>query len=420
MYVFDTCRDFIRTVPLMIKNKTRPEDLDTTLEDHCLSGDTKVITKKGLIPIRELVGKEGYVKSVNGWQSFRSCRLTRKNEKVVKISFQDGNKVVCTPDHQFLTVDGRMVNAYALTNETSYVIMSFIGGILWRLTLLAAQFRSLTARGIFCAVNIFRKVVTVFIELYGNFISGKFQQIVISTTGMAIGQTTRFPTWNKGKANIIYRNIVNSTLKLFLNLRERKQSNGTVAKKVLFGTLNTQKEINRHGQRKDVLFVKKHFKQRFYKYSVLESAKTNRETEMEKIKYKKNVLFAAINIIQTNIFKVKLALGNAGELLAAIKDVVFPNRKGNKIISIEDCGTQDVYCLTVPYTHLFAIEGGIIVSNCADETRLFLMSRPIAPTMIIPERRLTRDEEIWKNLDKIRKGVKQRSNYDLDYLGSEG
>jgi hypothetical protein len=58
--------------------------------------------------------------------------------------------------------------------------------------------------------------------------------------------------------------------------------------------------------------------------------------------------------------------------------------------------------------------------HIADETRLFLMSRPIAPTMIIPERRLTRDEEIWKNLDKIRKGVKQRSNYDMDYLGSEG
>ena len=34
MYVFKTCRAFIRTVPLMQYSKTQPEDLDTTLEDH--------------------------------------------------------------------------------------------------------------------------------------------------------------------------------------------------------------------------------------------------------------------------------------------------------------------------------------------------------------------------------------------------
>lgn len=35
MYVFDTCRAFIRTMPLMMYSETRPEDLDTDLEDHC-------------------------------------------------------------------------------------------------------------------------------------------------------------------------------------------------------------------------------------------------------------------------------------------------------------------------------------------------------------------------------------------------
>ena len=34
MYVFDTCRAFLRTVPLMRHDRTRPEDLDTALEDH--------------------------------------------------------------------------------------------------------------------------------------------------------------------------------------------------------------------------------------------------------------------------------------------------------------------------------------------------------------------------------------------------
>jgi hypothetical protein len=34
MYVFDNCRAFIRTVPLMQFDSSRPEDLDTEAEDH--------------------------------------------------------------------------------------------------------------------------------------------------------------------------------------------------------------------------------------------------------------------------------------------------------------------------------------------------------------------------------------------------
>ncbi len=34
LYVFDTCRDFIRTVPVLQHDRDRPEDLDTKAEDH--------------------------------------------------------------------------------------------------------------------------------------------------------------------------------------------------------------------------------------------------------------------------------------------------------------------------------------------------------------------------------------------------
>ena len=34
LYVFDTCRDFIRTVPVLQHDAMRPEDLDTAAEDH--------------------------------------------------------------------------------------------------------------------------------------------------------------------------------------------------------------------------------------------------------------------------------------------------------------------------------------------------------------------------------------------------
>ena len=34
LYVFDRCRDFIRTLPALRHDPNRPEDLDTTGEDH--------------------------------------------------------------------------------------------------------------------------------------------------------------------------------------------------------------------------------------------------------------------------------------------------------------------------------------------------------------------------------------------------
>ena len=34
MYVFNNCKAFIRTIPLMMYDETKVEDLDTDLEDH--------------------------------------------------------------------------------------------------------------------------------------------------------------------------------------------------------------------------------------------------------------------------------------------------------------------------------------------------------------------------------------------------
>jgi len=34
LLVFDTCRDFIRTVPMLPRDETKPDDIDTKAEDH--------------------------------------------------------------------------------------------------------------------------------------------------------------------------------------------------------------------------------------------------------------------------------------------------------------------------------------------------------------------------------------------------
>ena len=42
LYVFDTCRDFIRTVPVLQHDPMRPEDLDTRAEDH-IADETRYV-----------------------------------------------------------------------------------------------------------------------------------------------------------------------------------------------------------------------------------------------------------------------------------------------------------------------------------------------------------------------------------------
>lgn len=45
-------------------------------------------------------------------------------------------------------------------------------------------------------------------------------------------------------------------------------------------------------------------------------------------------------------------------------------------VKIEAAPREDAYCITVPDTECFAIESGIIVSNCVDSIRYAAMSRP--------------------------------------------
>ncbi len=61
MYIFKNCKAFIRTIPLMMFSETKPEDLDTELEDHvadetryfCMSRPIKPVIKKINKPVAD-------------------------------------------------------------------------------------------------------------------------------------------------------------------------------------------------------------------------------------------------------------------------------------------------------------------------------------------------------------------------------
>ena len=52
MYVFNTCKDFIRTIPNLVYSEVSVEDVDTTQEDH-IYDETRYAIMENIIPPRE-------------------------------------------------------------------------------------------------------------------------------------------------------------------------------------------------------------------------------------------------------------------------------------------------------------------------------------------------------------------------------
>lgn len=75
--------------------------------DSCVVAETPVITRDGVRPIVDLVGRQGWVLTRGGaWAWSLGARRTRLAVPVVRVVFEDGHAVVCTPDHPFLTATG--------------------------------------------------------------------------------------------------------------------------------------------------------------------------------------------------------------------------------------------------------------------------------------------------------------------------
>ncbi|MEM4263486.1 MAG: DNA topoisomerase (ATP-hydrolyzing) subunit B [Candidatus Woesearchaeota archaeon] len=96
----------------------------------CFSGDTKIALTDGRnITFKELVaeyeqGKENFCYTIMhdghiGIQRIINPRITKKNAQVIKITLDDGEEIVCTPDHLFMQRDGSFKEAKDLKASDS-------------------------------------------------------------------------------------------------------------------------------------------------------------------------------------------------------------------------------------------------------------------------------------------------------------
>ena len=94
------------------------DDIPVKVNDHCLTGDTLVMTEDGEKPIFELVGTSGYVWSYNTethkaeLKPYHDCRITQKQAQIYKITLEDGRVIKCTGEHPILTQRGYVCAKY--------------------------------------------------------------------------------------------------------------------------------------------------------------------------------------------------------------------------------------------------------------------------------------------------------------------
>jgi len=96
--------------------KAADKGIDKPLKEKehiCVSGDTKVLTEKGYIKIKELE-KNGILYNIHKSSrdlcvysdKYFNVSLTRKKAKVFKLELQDGKVLIATGDHKIMTSKG--------------------------------------------------------------------------------------------------------------------------------------------------------------------------------------------------------------------------------------------------------------------------------------------------------------------------
>ena len=158
---FATCHDSIRTVPALQHDSVNPEDIDTDMEDHCFAAGTLVETAVGPVAIEKLPMTGDVVTVGNRIVGYRSARMTRRGAQLVRVTFEDGRSIRCTPDHRFLTDDG-----WCQASDLKGV------NVICSLASLVRKFRNSTASGTICVGNISNAKALDCTVSFGNITTG--------------------------------------------------------------------------------------------------------------------------------------------------------------------------------------------------------------------------------------------------------
>lgn len=360
--VFSTCQHFFDEYRIYRRNE---KGQIVKENDHCLHPSTMVHTRKGVKPISELVGTEGEVLTIGGkWASYRSCRMTAENEKIVRVKFDDGGEVLCTPDHKFLTpegwiyaqdmVGGRCYNAVSQSNQS---------GELCQLKLSQKLYKNFTERVTTSVESIFSVMAFACTELFGRIRQGYvYHPAITYTIRMAtrptIGQTTLSLSVQQGTCLTTTKVCQSSSRKQHL----KQQRSGTAVSKGRTGIISTTSTTPKNFTRRPSLIASSVAKVLRRKLMGKTSSAPTAASQQQGGRAALITWFASAQCAIQNLW------------LTSIQKRKRANVSVQPFcVSVEEAGRSDVYCLTVPETQSFAVQNGYVVHNCMDAMRYVVM-----------------------------------------------
>ena len=368
LFVTEDCVDWWRTVPALQHDELKREDIDTKMEDHagddCFVAGTLVETAEGPRRIEELAGLESIVLRApgGGHLNAQHCRMTRRNVEVVRITFEDGTQVICTPSHRFETIEA-WVKAIDTTDVIRY------NGI-W------SKSSQKPSSGI--AASPFTGAVgTSSGRAFGSIaLSGK-QSEAASLTGSMSTTLTRI-------AGTIRQAISSACRKMSMGAITAKSlefagstlspqrapplRNGMAPLSAGSGTSSTMRSTAPESFIGALTCFVRDVRWGFLaSREALSSAPTNARVQPGGqpawMTSTEHAPFVMGHSEQASTPLPRLAQSNAGSSWQTLR-----------VLSVEPAGRADVYCLTVPEVSAFMIEGGISVHNC----RYGCMARPVS------------------------------------------
>lgn len=333
------CQNLIRTIPSAIHDERveRAEDVSDKVEDHCLSGNTKVLTREGESCIMSLVGTEGEIWTPEGWKRYYHCRKTRTMADIVELKFSSGLSIRATPDHQVLTNQG-----WKQIQELNASDLIVSAG--WKQKSYRQQFKNLMESAIIYAGNIFRKKEFAFIVSCGNITMESSQISSMSTMKMAIDLI--IPSVILG--SFMARNIAGYTwirqeggswLKKLFRKQEYSLKSGIEIQQIM---MPMSQLVEKHG--------------------------TQLNQGHQQIKYVNNAAVIIKHMFRNVLdFAIKIVRCDGNEKIIQKSGLISWS-------TIESAGKENVYNLEVEDVHCFAVNGGAVVHNCIESCRYGLVT----------------------------------------------
>jgi len=345
--------------------------------DHCLHPNTLVITRRGRYPIADLVGSVGEVLTVDGrWTAYHNCRRTAEDQAVVRVAFDDGSTVVCTPDHRFLTEHG-WVEAGDLQGLLCYDAVSHrINEDVCAPPSFPTRSRSSWVCAITSAATISSARVSAFIASCGRALTAA-KSLTASTFTMTtrIVPTTIPTTSSFCPAPSTLPCTRLATSAAFLLWQSKPPRLGTDLSRDLLGIASTTPA-------------------RLTSYSATPASSASSAPPLSSPRHEAATGSAATAASQNGAdgpgSTMSTACAPNAQPVSASTATARPSPAAGpalrRCLSVRDAGRSDVYCLTVPETQAFAVENGVVVHNCMDATR-YLIASGIDRAVVEPQKR---------------------------------